>query len=90
MKHDTPLKRDPHAMLADALAEGWETVDTLPLRGEGVFMVLTLSGLTRRAHNRNKVLRPRRADAYGPKRATVVAVESGNYLSAIAWTWPKD
>lgn len=90
MIHDHPKKRDPNGMLSDALAEGWETVDTLPLRGDGIFMALTLSGLTRRAHNRNSVRKSRRADAYGPKRSTVVAVESGNYLSAIAWMWPKD
>ncbi|OAN82457.1 hypothetical protein A8B78_08375 [Jannaschia sp. EhC01] len=90
MKHETPVKRDPNAMLSDALDEGWQTVDTLPVRGDGVFLALTLSGLTRRAHNRNAERKARRADAYGPKRSTVVAVDSGNYLSAIAWTWPKD
>ena len=85
MKHTVPRKRDPFVMLSDALVSGWETVDSLPLRGDGAFLVLTLSGLVRRARNRNRELRFRRADAYGPKRATVVAEDSGNYLAAIAW-----
>lgn len=90
MKHETPPKRDPNVMLTEALAAGWETVDTLPLRGDGAFMALTVSGLTRRVHNRNSVRKSRRADVYGPKRANVVAVDSGNYLSAIAWNMPTD
>lgn len=90
MIHDTPRKQSTDGMLADALAEGWETVDTLPLRGDGIFIALTLSGLTRHVHNRNSLRKSRRADAYGPKRSTVVAVDSGNYLSAIAWKWPED
>lgn len=90
MKHDPLRKRDPHAMLSEALSSGWETVDTLPLRGDGVFLVLTLSGLIRRAYNRNTVHKARRADAYGPKRSTVVAVDSGNYLAAIAWKAADD
>lgn len=85
MKHDTPRRRDPNAMLSEALLNGWETVDTIPVRGDGVFLALTLSGLIRRAHNRNIDRKARRADAYGPKRSTVVASDSGNYLAAIAW-----
>lgn len=90
MKHETATKRDPNAMLSEALSDGWETVDSIPVRGDGVFRVLTLSGLSRRAHNRNAERKSRRADAYGPKRSTVVAVDSGNYLAAIAWTWSDD
>lgn len=88
MKHAAPRKRDPNEMLADALQEGWQTVDTLPVKGDGAFMVLTLSGLIRLAHNRNHTRKSRRADAYGPKRSTVVANDSGNYLAAVAWKWP--
>lgn len=90
MKNGAPPKRDPNVMLVEALAAGWKTVDTLPLRGEGTFMALTVSGLTRRVRNRNSVRKYRRADVYGPKRANVVAVDSGNYLSAIAWNMPPD
>ncbi|MEX3014551.1 hypothetical protein [Gymnodinialimonas hymeniacidonis] len=88
MKHTIIRKRDPNQMLQEALEDGWETIDTMPLRGEGVFLVLTVSGLVRLAHNRNSVRRARRADAYGPKRSSVIAEESGNYLAAIAWKWP--
>ena len=90
MKHETLRKRDPNAMLSEALRNGWETVDTIPVRGDGVFLALTLSGLIRRAHNRNTVRKARRADAYGPKRSTVVATDSGNYLAAIAWKLLED
>ncbi len=90
MRHSVPQKRDAYQMLSDALAEGWQTIDTLPLRGEGVFLVLTISGLIRHAHSRNAVRTSRRADAYGPKRSSVVAEDSGNYLAAIAWKWPDN
>ncbi len=90
MEHSIPQKRDAYEMLNNALAEGWDTVDTLPLRGDGDFLALTVSGLIRRAYNRNTVRKSRRADAYGPKRSSVVAVSSGNYLAAIAWKWPED
>ncbi len=88
MKHTVIRKRDPNLMLQEALDEGWETIDTMPLRGEGVFLVLTVSGLVRLAHNRNMQRTARRADSYGPKRSSVIAEESGNYLAAIAWKWP--
>ncbi|WP_299627479.1 hypothetical protein [uncultured Tateyamaria sp.] len=87
MKHSVPIRRDPYLVLEDALRSGWQTVDTIPLRGEGTFMVITLSGLHRRAKNRRDYRRFRKADGYGPKRITVNAVDSGNYLGAIAWKW---
>ena len=76
-------------MLEDALASGWSSVDDIPLRGEGEFLVLTLSGLIRRAKNRRDYRKIRRADGYGPRRLTVNAVDTGNYLGAIAWKWPE-
>lgn len=85
MKHSTLEKRNPYAMLSSALLEGWETIDSIPVAGDGEFVVLTISGLIRTARNRNAVRKHRRADSYGPKRTTVVAVDSGNYLGAIAW-----
>ncbi|MBF9044125.1 hypothetical protein HKCCE4037_12355 [Rhodobacterales bacterium HKCCE4037] len=88
MKHSSPTRRDPHEMLRQALTEGWETVESMPLKGEGTFLVLTLSGLVRLARNRSDTRRERRGDAYGPARAPVIAEESGNYLAAIAWKWP--
>ncbi len=75
-------------MLEDALDQGWHPIDTVPLRAEGAFMVLTLSGLTRLARNRKAFRNPRPADGYGPRRMTVSSVETGNYLAAIAWKWP--
>ena len=72
-------------MFEDALAQGWHPLDTIPLKGEGEFMVLTLSGLVRRARNRKDFRQHRQADGYGPARTTVCAVQSGNYLAAIAW-----
>lgn len=77
-------------MTAQALASGWKDVSSIPLKGEGVFLVLTLSGLVRRATNRRSYRKIRRADGYGPKRLTVNAVDSGNYLGAVAWRWPED
>lgn len=85
--HSVPTRRDPYVMLEQALTAGWQTVDTIPLKGEGAFMVITLSGLHRLARNRRDYRRFREADGYGPKRITVNAVESGNYLGAIAWKW---
>ena len=85
MKHTIPTRRDPFEMLERALEDGWETVDTIPLSGEGEFLVLTMSGLIRLSRNRNSERKFRKADYYGPKRANVIAVESGNYLAAIAW-----
>jgi len=90
MKHSVPKRRDPYKMLQAALETGWSSVEDIPLKGEGLFMVLTVSGLVRYAKNRNKERRFRRADGYGPMRATVVAVDSGNYLGAIAWRWPDE
>jgi len=88
MHHSVPKKRDPFAMLDAALEAGWQPVDTIPLKGEGPFMVLTLSGMERLARNRREVRRVRPADGHGPARTTVGAVVSGNYLAAIAWRWP--
>lgn len=76
---------DPFALLELAQARGWHSVDTVPLRGDGVFMALTLKGLERRVRNRSTTRTLRRADAWGPQRCSVIAVESGNYLAAIAW-----
>lgn len=88
MKHALPTRRNPHQMAADALTSGWHSVDTVPLKGEGAFLVLTLSGLIRLAKNRRHYRKIRKSDGYGPERITVNAVESGNYLGAIAWKWP--
>lgn len=85
MKHSLPTRRNPFDMLETALQNGWQSVATLPVRGEGEFLVLTLSGLIRRARNRNTVRKFRRADGYGPARANVIGCETGNYLAAIAW-----
>lgn len=87
LKHSLPKRRNPYQMVEEALASGWQSVDTLPLKGEGEFLVLTLSGLVRLARNRRAYRKFRKADGYGPKRITVNAVESGNYLGAIAWKW---
>ena len=89
MKHSLPKRRNPHDMAEEALATGWHPVDTVPLKGEGAFLVLTLSGLVRLARNRRNYRKFRKADGYGPKRLTVNSVESGNYLGAIAWKWPE-
>ncbi len=75
-------------MAQEALASGWYSVDTVPWKGEGAFLVLTLSGLIRLAKNRRTYRKVRQADGYGPMRQTVNAVETGNYLGAIAWRWP--
>lgn len=75
-------------MLEMAQADGWHTVDTIPLNGDGEFLVLTLSGLIRLSRNTKHFRNARRADGYGPKRTTVISVETGNYLGAIAWKWP--
>lgn len=75
-------------MLEEALESGWQDIDTVPLSGEGEFLALTVSGLVRLARNRKAFRNPRKADGYGPKRMTVISVETGNYLGAIAWKWP--
>ena len=90
MKHTVPKRRNPYDMLNAALAEGWSGIETMPLAGEGEFLVMTMSGLIRLARNRRSFRSPRRADGYGPQRMTVTAVESGNYLAAIAWKWPDE
>ncbi len=89
---DTPITRriDPFALLEEALNDGWQTVDTIPLAGEGMFLALTITGIQRVVRNRNSERRVRRADAYGPARASVIGVDSGNYLGAIAWKWRDD
>ncbi|MCC1480139.1 hypothetical protein [Roseibaca sp. Y0-43] len=88
MKHVTPRRRDPFDMLDHALRTGWNTLDTIPLKGEGEFLVLTVSGLVRLARNARQQRNTRKADAYGPERTTVSSVKTGNYLGAIAWRWP--
>ncbi|MBT8458279.1 MAG: hypothetical protein HKP37_07870 [Boseongicola sp.] len=85
MKHSLPTKRDPFEMHASAMQKGWNSVETMPVKGEGEFLVLTLSGLIRFARNRNVVRKSRNADGYGPARSTVISCEMGNYLAAIAW-----
>lgn len=84
---DIPINRrvDPFALLDEALEDGWQTVHTIPVSGEGVFMALTITGIKRLVRNRNKERKLRRADSYGPARASVIGVETGNYLGAIAW-----
>jgi hypothetical protein len=88
LKHETPKRRDPFEMLDEALQTGWNRLDTIPLKGEGEFLVLTVSGLVRMARNRKAFRKPRKADSYGPERTTVNSVNTGNYLGAIAWRWP--
>ena len=74
-------------MLERGLKQGWQAVDTIPLKGQGSFEVMTLSGLIRLARNRKSFRRARPADGYGPARTIVCAVDTGNYLAAIAWRW---
>ncbi|CUX82360.1 MAG: hypothetical protein HLUCCA05_01815 [Roseibaca calidilacus] len=88
MKHSTPKRRDSFEMLEEALQSGWSSLETIPLKGEGEFLVLTVSGLVRLARNGKTYRKPRRADAYGPERTTVNSVKTGNYLGAMAWRWP--
>ncbi len=90
MKHAVPRRRNTYDMYSDALETGWHPIDSLPRHGEGAFLVLTLSGLVRMARNKKGFRRARTADSYGPARISVIAVDSGNYLSAIAWKWPDD
>lgn len=90
MKHETPKRRDPFEMLQEALQVGWNTLDTIPLKGDGEFLVLTVSGLVRLARNRKTERKPRKADAYGPERTIVNSVKTGNYLGAMAWRWPTE
>jgi hypothetical protein len=87
---DTVVRRtdDPYLILERALTHGWQGIETVPLADEGVFQVVTIKGLVRLARNRSLVRKFRRADGWGPKRATVVSVDTGNYLGAIAWRWP--
>ena len=89
MKHSLPERRDPHKMLELALKDGWFSLESLPVLGEGKFMVLTMSGLVRLARSHRAHHRIRPADGYGPDRTSVIAEASGNYLSAIAWRWPE-
>lgn len=90
MKHSPPKRRDPFKMLDEALHTGWNRLDTIPLKGEGEFMVLTVSGLVRLARNGKTERKARKADAYGPERMTVNSVKTGNYLGAMAWRWPTE
>lgn len=76
---------DPFALLDMAQTRGWKAVDTIPLREDGPFMALTLKGLERLVRNRSETRILRRADGWGPARCSVIAVETGNYLAAIAW-----
>jgi len=68
-----------------AIDDGWRTIRTVPLAGQGQFLGLTIRGLIRVVKTRSNVLRVRPRDGYGPERVTVKAVASGNYLAAIAW-----
>ena len=77
-------------MSAKVRASGWDAVDTVPLAGEGDFLVLTLSGSVRLARNRKTFRNCRKADGYGPERTNVISVETGNYLAAIAWKCPDE
>ena len=88
MKHELPKRRNTYEMFAEALEAGWQPIHTIPEAGEGHFLVLTLSGLIRMARNKKGFRKARRPDGYGPARISVIAVDSGNYLSAIAWRWP--
>lgn len=76
---------DAYHLYELALDHGWNPVSSIPLAGEGRFWALTLRGLIRDVRTRSPVLRIKPADAYGPRRVTVKAVKSGNYLAAIAW-----
>ena len=71
-------------MLDEALQAGWNRLSTIPLKGEGEFLVLTVFGLVRLARNSRTERKPRKADAYGPERM-VNSVKTGNYLGAMAW-----
>lgn len=88
---DTPTNSrvDPFALLEQSLMNGWQAVETIPLAGEGVFLALTITGIVREVRSRNTERRIRRADSYGPARASVIGVDTGNYLAAIAWKWPE-
>ena len=90
MKHTVPKRRSVYEMRDWSLEAGWQSLETLPDYGAGDFMVLTFSGLVRRAHLTRANPRIRPADGYGPARVVVAGVQSGNYLAAIAWRWPDD
>ncbi len=77
--------RSAYELLDTAVARGWNRIETIPLFGQGSFMVLTLFGLIRRAQNMQTELRIHSADDHGPNRTSVVSLESGNALVAIAW-----
>lgn len=81
---------DPYLLLERALEDGWQDIDTIPIAGDGEFLVITIKGLVRLARNRKKTRIARRADGWGPKRTTVASVKTGNYIGAIAWKWPDD
>ena len=85
MKYDLPERRDPYRMRERALSEGWQSVENIPGPVDGEFLVMTMSGLVRRARQIRNLPRIRLADGYGPQRVSVVGVASGNYLAAIAW-----
>jgi hypothetical protein len=89
---DTDFRKseDPYLILERAVSDGWQSIDTIPLADEGTFWVITIKGLMRMARNRSLTRRARRADGWGPARTTVVSVDSGNYLGAIAWRWPDE
>ncbi len=76
---------DPFALVELAFEQGWQPIHNIPLAGEGEFIVLTLTGLIRPAKNRKTERTFRRSDKYGPARTSVVSVETGIYLAAIAW-----
>mgnify|MGYP001803040665 CR=1 FL=1 len=76
---------NPFAIVELAFEKGWQPIHNMPLAGEGEFIALTLKGRVRRVKNRKTERRFRRSDIYGPARTTVVSIETGNYLAAIAW-----
>lgn len=76
---------DPYSLYEWAIEQGWHPIHSMPLAGEGEFIVLTLKGLIRTAKNRKATRKFKRSDEYGPARTTVVSSKTGNYLAAIAW-----
>lgn len=84
-----PARRNPYDMLENAIKVGWHAVDNIQPAGEGEFLVLKMSGFIRRARSIKTSHRTRFADSCSPARMTIVSVESGNYLAAIAWRWAE-
>ena len=85
LPHNTQTGQSAYDLLDKAVAQGWSSVETIPLFGQGSFMALTQFGLIRRAQNTQTERRIQSADRNGPNRTSVVSIESGNALVAIAW-----